>query len=77
MYFHYEILPMQYFDFSKLVKQEIFQEKTFDIFLIFAQKIDCGYKAVLTSTQNLCFGAKIRKTGIPLHTPVLQYKSGV
>ena len=33
--------------------------------------------AVLTSTHNLCFGAKIRKIGIPLHTPVLLYKSGV
>ena len=50
----------------------------FDIFLIFAQNIDCGYKLEppLTSTHNLCFGAKIRKTGITLHTPVLLYKSG-
>ena len=48
--------------------------------------MDCGYtlepavrlaEAVLTSTHNLCFGAKIRKIGIPLHTPVLLYKSGV
>ena len=47
--------------------------------LFFAQNIDCGYtaEAVLTSTHNLCFGAKTRKIGIPLHTPVLQYKSGV
>ena len=34
-------------------------------------------EAVLTSTHNLCFGAKIRKIGIPLHTPVSLYKSGV
>ena len=34
-------------------------------------------EAVLTSTHNLCFVAKLRKIGIPLHTPVLQYKSGV
>ena len=34
-------------------------------------------EAVLTSTHNLCFGAKIRKIGVPLHTPVLLYKSGV
>ena len=34
-------------------------------------------EAVLTCTHNLCFGAKIRKIGIPLHTPVLLYKSGV
>ena len=31
-------------------------------FLIFAQNIDCGFiEAVLTSTHNLCFRAKIRK----------------
>ena len=29
------------------------------------------------STHNLCFEAKIRKIGRPLHTPVLLYKSGV
>ena len=34
-------------------------------------------KAVLTSTHNLCFGAKIRKIDIPLQTPVLLYKSEV
>ena len=28
-------------------------------------------------THNLCFGAKIRKICLPLHTPVLLYKSGV
>ena len=32
--------------------------------------------AVLTSTHNLCFRVKIRKIGVPLHTPVLLYKSG-
>ena len=68
---------------------ENFQLKNFDIFRIFAQNIDCEYsiepplqggsnaEAVLTSTHNLCFGAKIRNIGIPLHTPVLLYKSGV
>ena len=61
-------------------KIDNFQRKIFDIF---AQNIDCGYslerlgEAVLISTHNLCFGAKIRKIGIPLHTPVLLYKSGV
>ena len=71
------------------LKIENFQMKNYDIFLIFAQNIDCEYtlepsrrggsiaEAVLTSTHNLCFGAKIRKIGIPLHTPVLLYKSGV
>ena len=31
--------------------------------------------AVLTSTHNLCFLTKIRKTGIPMYTPVLLYES--
>ena len=34
-------------------------------------------EAVLTSTHNLCFGAKIRKLYIPLKTPLFLYKSGV
>ena len=55
--------------------------KIFDNFLIFAQNIDCGYTLEPPrrggSTHNLCFGAKIRKIGIPLQTPVLLYKSGV
>ena len=29
------------------------------------------------TTHSLCFGAKIRKMGIPLQIPVLLYKSGV
>ena len=65
-----------YRDFLAL-KNENFQLKIFDIVLIFAQNIDCLAKAVLTSTHNLCFGAKIRKIGILLRTPVLLYKSGI
>ena len=50
-------MPMQYTDFFGC-KNENFLLKNFDIFLIFAQNIDCGYtEAVLTSTHNLCFGA--------------------
>ena len=41
------------------------------------QRLEPPREAVLTSTHNLCFGAKIRKIGIPLHTPVLLLKSGV
>ena len=76
---HYENLPMQYTDIFKVVKIENFHENIFDIFLIFAQNIDCGYtlEPPHTSTHNLCFAAKIRKIDIPLHTPVLLYKSGV
>ena len=37
------------------------QLKNLDIFLIFAQNIDCGYTLeppqLLVSTHNLCFGA--------------------
>ena len=61
---HYENLPMQYTEIFSPVKIENFVRK------IFAE-------AVLTSTHNLCFGAKIRKLGIPLRTPDFLYKSGV
>ena len=59
-----------------------FPDKNYDIFHISAQNIDCGYslepprrggscyrlgEAVLTSTHNLCFRAKIRKI---MYTPV-------
>ena len=67
--------------FSYVLKIENFQLKDFDIFLIFAPKhrlvAYIQERQVLTSTHNLCFGAKIRKLGIHLHTPVLLYKSGV
>ena len=40
---HYENMSMQYIGFSEAVKIENFQQKMFDIFLIFAQNIDCGF----------------------------------
>ena len=40
---HYENMFMQYTDFSSAVKIENFHWTNFDIFLIFAQNIDCGY----------------------------------
>ena len=40
---HYENLPMQYTFFYSAVKIENFVGKKCDIFLIFAQNIDCGY----------------------------------
>ena len=40
---HYENMPMQYTEIFIGVKNENFQQKKFDIFLIFAQNIDCGY----------------------------------
>ena len=54
-------------------KNENFQIKISDIFHISAQNIDCGYslemlsEAVLTSINNLCFWAEIRKV---MYTPV-------
>ena len=72
---HYENLPMQDIEIFSVSKIENFIRIFLIFFLFFAQNIDC--EAVLTSTHNLCFGAKIRKIGIPLHTPVLLYKSGV
>ena len=36
-------MPMQYTKIFKVVKNEDFQQKFFDIFLIIAQNIDCGY----------------------------------
>ena len=38
---------MQYTENFKLVKNISFQKKIFDIFLIFAQNIDCGYRLEL------------------------------
>ena len=40
----YKNLPMQYTEIFSAVKTEKFHPKIFDIFLIFAQNIDCGYK---------------------------------
>ena len=77
---------MQQTDIFLALKIENVQLKSFHIFLIFAQNIDCGYtleppqrggaEAVLTCIHNLCFGAKIRKIGIPQHTPVFYIKVG-
>ena len=36
-------MPVQYTEIFKVVKNEKISVKKFDIFLIFAQNIDCGY----------------------------------
>ena len=74
---HYTNTPMLYTAIFHGCKNVIFQMKKYNIFLIFAQNIDCGYtleppqyrliEAVLMSTHNLCFRAKIRKKCIPLY----------
>ena len=45
-----------------------FHMENLNILLIVAQNVDCGYtlEPVLTSTHNLCFGAKIRKKYTPV-----------
>ena len=68
---HYGNTPMQYTENVFVVKMKIVTGK-FLIFFLFLLG-----EAVLTSTHNTYFGAKIRKIGIPLHTPVLLYESGV
>ena len=73
---------MQYTEIFSAVKIENFLWKIFDIFIIFAQNIDSEYtleppRRGANEYPNLCFGAKMRKIGISLHTPVLLYKSGV
>ena len=40
---HNENTPMQYTDLFGVVKNLKFHKNVFDIFLIFAQNIDCGY----------------------------------
>ena len=56
---------MQYTAIFHSLKNDNFQTKNCDSFLIFAQNIDLGYtlenEAVLTSTHNLSFRANIRK----------------
>ena len=74
---------MQNTEIFSVVKIENFQLKIFDIFLIFAQNIDYGYTLELprrggsNEYPQSMFWSKIRKIGIPLHTLVLLYKSGV
>ena len=59
-------MSVQYTAIFHGFKNDNFQMKSFDIFFILVQNIDCGYnEAVLTSTHNLCFGVKIRKIYIP------------
>ena len=61
---HYDNTPMQYTAIFHGCKNNDFQRKNCEFFLIFAQNINL--EAVLTSTHDLCFRAKIRK----MYTPV-------
>ena len=72
-------MPIHFTVPSSSIKSKSFSEIVF-LFLLKTQIVGTPYKrlteAVLTSTYNRCFGAEIRKIGIPLHTSVLLYKSG-
>ena len=73
---HYENMPMQHSEIFKVVKNENFQSKNFDIFLTFAPKLDCGYTLELPRRDG--FNEYPHSMFcIPLHTPVFLYKSGV
>ena len=50
---HYENLPMQYTEMFFGCKNENFHWKNFDIFLIFAQNIDCGYTLTLEPPRRV------------------------
>ena len=52
--------------------------KIFDIFLIFAQNIDCGYTSEppRLSTHNLCFIEKIGKNEYPFKPQFYYIKVG-
>ena len=55
-----------------------FSAENFGYFSYFCSKNRLWvHEAVLASTHYLCFGAKIRKIGLPLHTPVFLYERGV
>ena len=70
---HYANMSVQYTAIFPGYKNDYFQMKNRNIFLIFAQSIDCEYtlnrlsETVQTRTHNLCFGAKIRKTYTPVN----------
>ena len=77
---NYENMPMQHTENFLALKTENFQLKIFDIFLIFAQNIDCGYtlephrRGGSNEYPQSMFWSKNKKNR---HTPVFLYKSGV
>ena len=79
IYIIYENRPMQYTMIFHGLKNDNFQMKNCDIFLIFAQNIDCGNKLEppLTSIHNLYFGAKVRnqRTSGPVNAHLIFWPS--
>ena len=77
---HYENLPMQCTEIFISCKNSKSSEENLCYFSYFCLKHRWWVQVRTASVSYeypLCFGAKIRKIGIPLHTPVLLYKSGV
>ena len=66
-------MSVQYTAIFHDCKNVNFQIKVFEFFLIFAQNI---LRAVLTSTHNLCFRAKIRKNVYPCKPQFYDIKVG-
>ena len=65
---HYVNTPIQFTTIFHACKNDNFQMKNSDIFLIFSQNIDRGYTLEPpTSTHDLCFRAKIRKMNTPVN----------
>ena len=69
--------------FSTALKTIIFLVNNCEVFLIFAKNVDFGYtleppqcEAVLTSTYNLCFRAKIRENVYPCKPEFYYIKVG-
>ena len=72
---HYANTPMQYIAIFHAYKNVHFQMNFFNIFLIFAQNIDCGY-TLEPPHYNLCFGTKIRKKVYPCKPQFYYIKLG-
>ena len=75
---------MQYRDFLICKIGKFSVENFFDIFLIFAENIDCGYTLESPRRggsneypQSMFWSKNKKKIGIPLQTPVFLYKRGV
>ena len=71
---------MQYTENVLVVKMKKIHWKIFDIFLIFAQNIDCGYTlepprrgGFNEYPQSMFWSKNKKKIGIPLRTPVFLY----
>ena len=74
---HYQNLPMQYTEIFEIVKLENFQYKMFDIFLIFAQNIDC-FELSLGSNDypQPMFWSKNKKNRYTPENPLFYIKLG-